>query len=422
MLFGGCNLFRDAFDTQPETADEHIIEAQLFLQKSEYGKALLHFEKAIKMDSSKSEAYYGAAKAVLLQERINMFELLLSFDGDGSGSLPFIGEPDSVRSKIYVANRGINKYLKILVAREKLGKTDQRIGMASISADYALASALEAVLSLADVNGDGIIDARDNILDGIIDFKNLTKVNPDSLMANIKEVQNDTVKIKALNDMLTKSNELLTQSDAAIDLFLNQALGSKGGGDSLGLSGCPAGQSSCPQGEKSKAASDSTIQQIKSFIGGAGASIVIYKIADGVDNDGDGCVDEEYLDGVDNDGDGFVDEDSRGVPDKEGNPRYFAVSDKADNNGNGQIDEQQEALFNTRFDASFEMLRLAAFPGGAGQIFWEDSIGAMGNTFLKDRRDTVYIVDNAVKPVFRDTVVTFDLCKGPVKGYKRRTQ
>ena len=43
-------------------------------------------------------------------------------------------------------------------------------------------------------------------------------------------------------------------------------------------------------------------------------SVSFYKLGDGIDNDGDGCVDEEILDGYDNDGDGYVDEDLRLVP------------------------------------------------------------------------------------------------------------
>jgi len=38
-----------------------------------------------------------------------------------------------------------------------------------------------------------------------------------------------------------------------------------------------------------------------------------YKIADGIDNDGDGRVDEEIVNGLDDDGDGWIDEDSDGT-------------------------------------------------------------------------------------------------------------
>ena len=38
----------------------------------------------------------------------------------------------------------------------------------------------------------------------------------------------------------------------------------------------------------------------------AKATIGFYKVGDGIDNDGDGCVDEEILDGIDNDGDGLI--------------------------------------------------------------------------------------------------------------------
>ena len=76
---------------------------------------------------------------------------------------------------------------------------------------------------------------------------------------------------------------------------------------------------------------DSAIGQVKKFIQDAGSTVVIYKVFDKADNDGDGCTDEELLDGLDNDGDGKVDEDSRGAPDTAGNVFYRAEKDLADN-------------------------------------------------------------------------------------------
>ena len=65
------------------------------------------------------------------------------------------------------------------------------------------------------------------------------------------------------------------------------------------------------------------------------------------DNDGDGlanCVDEETCDGVDNDGDGAIDD---GWPDTDGDDTADCVDveecDGFDNNGDGEIDEGFDA-------------------------------------------------------------------------------
>lgn len=418
LALSACNIFKETVGSAPDTADEHILEGQLYLQKAKYDKALAEFDAALAKDSAKSEAYYGAAKARLLQQRINMFQLLESFQNNDGKTIPFLGEPDSIKDKIYVANRGINVYLGRLAERDARGLSDGKIPAGRFSADYALASAIEAVLSIADFNGDGRINAKDNVLSGIIDFTDPSKLNPDSIMANIADLKNDTAKIAALNNLLDKSSDLLAKSDKAIDLFLTGALDKK---DSVLGTKCDTADTNC---QKAKAAlpggtdnvGDSAIGQVKKFIQDAGATVVIYKVFDKADNDGDGCADEELLDGIDNDGDGRVDEDSRGAPDTVGNVFYHAEKDLADNDLDGKIDalDPDESLFTARYEESFSPLNLAFHPERKGQIFWAES-----DTGMVDTRRTVVVMDSSVTPPVADTVVTFDLCKGKAKGFKK---
>ncbi len=347
-----------------------------------------------------------------------MFQLMQSFQKNDGKSIPFLSEPDSIKDKIYVANRGINEYLSLLAGRDARKLSDGVIPTGRYSADYALASAIEAILSIADFNGDGRINAKDNVLSGIIDFTDPTKLNPDSIMANIAALKNDTAKIAALNNLLDKSEELLAKSDKAIELFLNGALGKSdtAGGvkcDSLDTN-CLKAKAALPAGQEK--VGDSAIGQVKKFIQDAGSQVIIYKVFDKIDNDGDGCTDEELLDGIDNDGDGKTDEDSRGAPDTAGNVNYRADKDAADNDGDGKSDAQDtdEAQFHTRYEASFTALQLVLHPERKGEIFWADS-----GSGLVDTRRQVILVDSSVSPPGKDTVGTFDLCKGPVKGFKK---
>jgi tetratricopeptide (TPR) repeat protein len=418
LAFSGCNLFKETVGSGPDGADEHILEGQLLLRKAKYDQALAQFDAALAKDSSKSEAYYGAAKCRLLQQRINMFKLLESFQNNDGKSIPFLSEPDSIKDKIYVANRGINIYLGRLADRDARGLSDGIISAHRFSADYALASAIEAVLSIADFNGDGRINAKDNILSGIIDFTDPSKLNPDSIMANIADLKNDTAKIAALNNLLDKSSDLLAKSDKAIDLFLTGILDKK---DSISGGSCAPADTNC---QKVKAAlpgstdqvGDSAIGQVKKFIQDAGSTVVLYKVFDKSDNDGDGCVDEELLDGIDNDGDGRVDEDSRGAPDTAGNVFYRAEKDLADNDGDGKLDalDPDEGLFTSRYEGTFAPMALLLHPDRKGQIFWADSSGGAA-----DSRRKVLVPDSSVSPPALDTVPTFDLCHGPVNGFKK---
>jgi len=412
----GCNLFRDSFDLEAESPDARILEGHLLLQKADYEGALEEYEAALALDSTKSEAYYGAAKASLLLRNINMFALIQTFQQNESNKIPFLSEPDSVKDKIYTANRAINRFLKPMVRREPLGLLDGKISVKSISADYALATAIEAVLSLADFNGDGRIDAGDDILSGIIDFKDPTKLNPDSLMRNLANLKNDTAKISALNSLLDKSQSLLTESGSAIDIFLGTALDK--GDSAVGQVQCKANDSACIkaqqglQGTGKDGVGDSAITQVKQFLQNAGASVVVYKVFDRIDNDGDGCIDEELLDGIDNDGDGLIDEDSRGAPDSAGNSRFYADADGADNDEDGKVDNTQEAGFHSRYLAGLEPPALLQNPDRKGQIFWDDE----EDTRIKK----ILVIDSLAKPQVKDTVSTFDLCKGTVTGFKYR--
>jgi hypothetical protein len=412
----GCNLFREVGDLEPESADAFVLEGHLKLQKSDYEGALAQYDAALKRDSSKSEAYYGAAKASLLQRRINMFALMQTFQENDPGKVPFLGEPDSVKDRIYTANRAINFYLRPMIRRDTLDLLDGKVKSAAISADYALATAIEAVLSLADFNGDGRIDSRDNILAGIIDLTDPSKLNPDSLMRNLADIKNDTAKITALNSLLEKSQSLLTESGSAIDLFLNTAL-DKGDSAAGGLNCAPA-DSACLkakaglQGADRDKVGDSAVSQVKQFLQNAGASVVIYKVFDREDNDGDGCVDEELLDGIDNDGDGIIDEDSRGAPDTAGNTRYRAEKDGADNDLNGDIDNTEESQFQARYETSFAVLALLAHPDRKGRIHYRDGT----DTRILNR----IVIDSTSTPALVDSVYTFDLCQGDVTGYKYR--
>jgi hypothetical protein len=109
---------------------------------------------------------------------------------------------------------------------------------------------------------------------------------------------------------------------------------------------------SSTEGDSTQGVDESELQ---TAIDEAGGTIIFYKLADGEDNDGDGCVDEEIYDQKDNDGDGIIDEDLRRgqvlVPE--------TLADSLDNDKDGDVDEIDELFEEENID----------FSGGRSVVF-----------------------------------------------------
>ena len=77
--FAGCNLFHPTGSRDADNDDAAALthDGYLEYQKANYDAARNFFSKAIKADSSHSEAWVGLAKSVLhSQKGINVFELV----------------------------------------------------------------------------------------------------------------------------------------------------------------------------------------------------------------------------------------------------------------------------------------------------------------------------------------------------------
>jgi hypothetical protein len=84
-------------------------------------------------------------------------------------------------------------------------------------------------------------------------------------------------------------------------------------------------------------------QDVNEMIASMGDAVLFYQFGDGLDNDGDGCIDEEIIDEKDNDLDGFVDEDARVVP--------LGLPDNIDNDHNGKMDPYNAQLNPVNYDS-----------------------------------------------------------------------
>lgn len=135
----GCNIFNPVESVHLDENDPEALTYEGYVQfrKGEYSEARRYFNKAIAIDSSYSDAWYGLSKAVLNQQHINIFELLRSVTTDSQNDK--IAEMDESTASFY--SRSIDSVMVVLdkfIDMENLGKTDNKTPTKVFSADYAI--------------------------------------------------------------------------------------------------------------------------------------------------------------------------------------------------------------------------------------------------------------------------------------------
>src|SRR5574344_3087196 len=100
-LLSGCNLFNPAnsSDISSNDADALIYQGQVLFRKGEYSNSMKYFSKAVKADSTKSEAWFGFAKASMYASGVNPFDIIKYIDVDGD-SLPFMSLTDRKSTRL----------------------------------------------------------------------------------------------------------------------------------------------------------------------------------------------------------------------------------------------------------------------------------------------------------------------------------
>lgn len=365
LFVASCNLFNPTGSRTPSSSDPDalILEGYLYYQDGKYEKASNMFEKAIKADSTKSEAWLGLAKSTLYQYDVNPFELIPYFKVD-ENEIPFMAIPNDYINLYY---NGISKTLLAiheLVRRDTLtslylaytNAVDNKEELSSSLADFKKTYGNKLnQFPLSDKKiifpnfavGFGILAMADIMIQfrhATIDFSPSIFIDPETQEV---EFDIDSLYSGALEDSLviSKFNESLLDLNQNIDALSASILpsvvnwsddsGAFLDGDSL---------------EYVAELEDALNEQIDNL-----NSISFYLIGDHIDNDGDGCVDEEILDTKDNDNDGLVDEDLRVVPlirstQNDGDEKYSVVDSigttiPMDHDGDGVIGNKEESTY-----------------------------------------------------------------------------
>ncbi len=306
----GCNLFDPSENVTVKSSDTDmlIIEGQARFRDEDYEKAAEYFSAAIRNDSTKSEAWFGLSKANLYRNGGDPFELLLLLDSDES--IPLMELDSSEVERHYTAIQSALVPLRELVRRDTLSRnspaqklSDRKVSYSNFSASYAILEFACTILKFRRGESSSVtLSLRD---DGSlkIDASELyAKALADPFLANRFNKDMDTLE----SDLKRITSDIFPELSGILD-------------DSTFL--------------------DSTANSVE-------YSILFYRLGDGIDNDGDGCVDEEILDGIDNDGDGLIDEDLRLVPlerDSDSLVSFIGIGmDSLDHDLNGEKEDAAE--------------------------------------------------------------------------------
>ncbi len=271
-LLSGCNVFQ--FTASPTSADDYISSGRIKITEGDYEGALADFADAMQEDNFNSEARFLHAKTSLLVCGFNVINVVTEMSDTNRVGLPFFDWEMGDANQLFRANVAIHQDLEPI----RLEQTHGPIVFSDIQYDYTVAVLIESILNLRDTNGDGFIDENDFNLNFLFDENGLNLENLLEFWNSLGELD-DQARADVINTLLENGIDLVLIPLLLFpDLFGEESPYNTEQLDSLALD----------------------IEQM----------LEMYMVNDGIDNDGDGEIDEEAMDGIDDDGDGFTDEDT----------------------------------------------------------------------------------------------------------------
>ena len=288
----GCNLFHptESHDAESDDAAALTLDGYHEFQKSNYDSARRLFNRAIAADSGYSEAWVGLAKCVLnSQEGLNAFELV-SYAQKADENQQSNGFLEMQDQEAHLISKGIDSvlvYLNKFIARDTTGKTDQKVRFRDIADSYAILLLTKAALRIRNVQ---------------TELTSVLSADSAGMKLNLNTLNDLGDSLKPfLQDMAAASEAIKIAPDASAEIikaYLPDSTRQDIGDDfytdaTVGLANTVIQLNDRAQ----------TVEEERTE--------VFFVFGNGMDDDGDGCVDEEVIDNYDNDGDGEIDEDGR---------------------------------------------------------------------------------------------------------------
>jgi len=294
LLLFGCNLFDPSDDVSVDTSDVSMMtyEGQNCFRNGEYANAANFFKQAVEKDSTKSEAWFGLSKANLYLNGGSPYELVHELYADSD--IPLMNLDSAKVAKYFKAVNSSLIPLRELIRRDTLTEQDPSLKLSDRVVTYSNFSTSHAILELAYT---------------ILRFR---YTNSSFIKLSLSDDGSLSFDIEALYNQALLDPAVFVQLNTSIDTL-------KGDLTLLLETVLPAASATLSNSDlfdvdDSTGSAQILDEEMKENTETVEKSIPFYKLGDGFDNDGDGCVDEEILDGYDNDGDGYVDEDLRLVP------------------------------------------------------------------------------------------------------------
>ncbi|MFH1686010.1 MAG: hypothetical protein ABIE70_00640 [bacterium] len=290
----GCNIFGWSSGTSVESL---IEDGRRHMQDGEYAEAEAKFAEAMDKDPNSSEARYYHAKAVVHGTGENILTLASAVDGGlGNGdNMPFTGDewPVDRASRLYQAVNTAYADLKPIFEEETSGS----IVKSDIDADLGVVAAIKGMLMFRDTDTNGVINTNDYPLDIVWEIEGAD----DGFAINNMRSFIAANAVSPLRDgpILAAASPIPLSLIGTVNFIIDNIV------EIIALARDIINAITAEFGLDP--------EEVEDFLNEVIAVAQYYKIADGLDNDGNHGADEEIIDGIDNDFDGRIDEDSNGM-------------------------------------------------------------------------------------------------------------
>jgi len=323
FFLSSCNIFQWTWDDETETSIGYYKDMYVKnIQSSDFDSALYYADKIIRKDSSLFIGYYYKAKAVRYSFFSNKYLVLQDFmkttDSNSINNkiiMPFCNVPISRLDSIYRGAIEINKNLNYILTQGLCDNVEQEN---LIKLDDYISTAIYGVLTLKDINGNGTLLDDGNLMNILKIYRSGNSIKIEGLDSLYIVLKNNP---EYINNMINRSTELFEKTKNLFKTLIDTTVVAQKD-VSYFIKNLSESLNKYKIGDKIDNDGDSDDFEDLNSNGlpdrgepGIDSSGHVYK--DGLDNDGDGLIDEgideETIDGIDNDGDGLIDEDGNNL-------------------------------------------------------------------------------------------------------------
>jgi hypothetical protein len=312
-----CNVFNPSGngDLSGSGADGYIIQGQTDLRNQDFAAAVRDFNKALSIDSTRSLAWHGLGKAYVGD--LPMDSVLAAFQtltkSTDSITNPFANSSDSLINALYRPLARMVTVYGMFIQRDTTGRTDGVFSSRGDMLDYTVGQTLVLAISPMILSSDSLMDSTNKLdqigrtLNQSLSVDSLAKGGTGSIASTVGNlvlaVDSSTCKTDS-SGKTTCQKDTTGKYDSSAIKALNAKFVQIGTSLSSIQSAASALGATTDTSKKDSSSTSSITSQAQAFVKSNPSAVKLIQFADGLDNDGNGCVDEKISDGLDGMGDG----------------------------------------------------------------------------------------------------------------------